>query len=174
MKKVVICRGIPGSGKSTFVDILKKCCRRYNITTSVHSTDSKFIIDGVYTFDVKLLSTYHNQNFEEFKTSVLNNKEVIVVDNTNINTYESDKYIVEAVKFGYEIVSVFFVPDEITKHFSRQIHNVPLQNLEKMKANLLANPKIWCDSEFVIKPENFTESNLFAVATIITKDNEYG
>lgn len=170
MKKVVICRGIPASGKSTFVQILKEVCQRYFTTYSIHSTDDKFMVDGVYTFNPKFLSAYHKENYDEYCVSISNNKEVIIVDNTNIQPYETDKYIVEAIKNGYQVVSVLFYPDELQKHYDRQTHGVPLVNLERMRCNLLQNPKIWCDSEFVIQPEDFTIKNLVAISTIIVKD----
>jgi len=76
-KKLVIMRGLPGSGKSD-------AAKRFVGNGIIHSTDDFFIVDGVYVFDERNVSRFHRFNFLSSVGSMQRGLSPIIVDNTNI------------------------------------------------------------------------------------------
>jgi len=128
MKRCIILRGIPGSGKST------KARELAGSTGKIHSTDDYFEVDGEYRFNPKMLGRNHELNFKAFKVSLALGIDPVVVDNTNIRLWEFQKYEAAAAEAGYqvEIVKVPHVDPKLAAE--RNTHGVPEHAIRRMLA----------------------------------------
>lgn len=97
-REVIILRGPSGSGKSHF-------CRDHNC---VVSADSYFMYDGVYLFNSADLGRAHQTCFATYIEHIENNEPVIVVDNTNIQFWQFECYIMVAKMRNYTVKVVEF------------------------------------------------------------------
>lgn len=138
-KLVIIPIGLPGSGKSTFTELVKSSV---GYKVDVHSTDNFFLDkSGNYNFDPSKLGRFHKQNLENFKKSLLKRTPVIIVDNTNLRARDRNKYAKEAEKAGYEVQMVVIgeFTDEAAKIYAkRNRHGVTLEKIKDMagRANI--------------------------------------
>jgi len=147
-----IIRGVPGSGKSTFINSLKQTAPDKSI--KVHSTDDLWMVDGKYMFDFKKLGAKHGENYDNFCASLDMGVEIVLCDNTNIKARDYNKYVAAAKKRGYPVVAVVFYPSSVKDHVARNTHDVPEIVLSKMKDNLLKNIETSdFDQEYLIYPE---------------------
>ncbi len=123
MKRVIIMRGIPGSGKST---------EARSFGGHVVSTDDYFMIDGVYRFDFRKLGEAHVSCMRRFIEHLNAGHETVVVDNTNICIFEVNPYRLVALAMGYQVAVVHVVCDpEICA--KRNTHGVNLKSIQRMK-----------------------------------------
>ena len=126
-KKVIIIRGISGSGKSTYI--------KNNIEDTRHicSADHFFIdpVSGTYNFDPIKLHAAHKFCQNKFKSFLEREFPVVVVDNTNTRIKEMRFYLDTAKDFGYEVEVVRLIVDpEIAKR--RNVHGVPPEAIQAM------------------------------------------
>ena len=143
--KVKIMRGIPGSGKSTYV-------RKNFRHALVCSADDFFMEEGQYKFDPSKLSQAHGACLRKFVDGLVQNANntwpypEIVVDNTNTRLIEVAPYAALALAYGYEleITTILSLPKE---SFDRQVHGVPLETINRMYSNLMDSmykfPSYW-------------------------------
>ena len=123
MNNLIILRGVPGSGKSTFSEFLKSLGSfGYH-----HETDKYFCIDGVYKFDPSKLGENHAKCFHDFKISVNNNDGNIILSNTSVATWEYEKYKQYAESKGFRVFVI-----TMSQQF-QNIHGVPDEKVESMK-----------------------------------------
>ena len=127
-KKLIILRGLPGSGKT---EIAKELVRN----GIIHSTDDFQIKNGKYIFDPKNLGRYHRLNLIACIKSMEKGISPIIIDNTNVASADCKNYVNAARYYGYsiEIVEVktpwAFNIDELAK---RNTHNVSRETIEDM------------------------------------------
>ncbi len=127
-KKLVIMRGLPGSGKSD-------AAKRFVGNGIIHSTDDFFIVDGVYVFDERNVSRFHRFNFLSSVGSMQRGLSPIIVDNTNIVASDCMDYVEVGKAYDYEIIVVepsaewAFDIEELVK---RNTHGVPRETLVEM------------------------------------------
>lgn len=126
MEKILtICRGIPGSGKTTFAKTLG----------GIHvEADQYFMEDGVYKWDPTMIKNAHNycqgQTQAWMKTdSDQIDTSKIVVSNTFTQEWEMQPYFDMAKEFGYSVFSV--IVENV--HGGKNIHNVPDDRIKQMK-----------------------------------------
>ena len=122
MEKILtICRGIPGSGKSTFAKTLG----------GQHYEADMYFIDeeGNYNFDVTKIKDAHQwcQSFVE--TDMVLEYPKIVVSNTFTQDWEMEPYFKLAKEYGY---TVFTIVVE-NRHGGVNQHGVPEDKLEQMR-----------------------------------------
>ena len=104
-KILIILRGAPGSGKSFKSKELeqwfkeKYCCHSF----TVHSADTWFMQGSRYVFDPTELKDAHKYCRTGVESSAGHGVQVIVVDNTNLASWEYKPYIAIADKFGYKV-----------------------------------------------------------------------
>jgi predicted kinase len=119
MKTLILLRGLPGAGKSTFAKTLG----------GIHiEADHYFMKDGEYKFDASKLKQAH----EHCRTSTegwMMEGYNIVVSNTFTQEWEMDAYYELAKKYGYRVYSIIVE----NRHGGVNEHGVPADKLEQMK-----------------------------------------
>lgn len=128
-------RGLPGAGKSTWV--------RNNAPDAFVCSADVFLYDkdGVYTWTPQRASMAHDFCWEQFEEAItLLGKELIVVDNCNLDSRYIRPYVKLAERYGYEIeIRTLMTPAEVAQ--PRGLHGVAPEKypfLEKRLNNPLA------------------------------------
>ena len=122
MKKVlIIVRGIPGSGKSSFASFLGKaiCC-----------ADDYYVHDDEYKWKAEDIGKAHGWSQRKCRRFMKAQVETVVVANTNTTEREMQPYMDLARQFGYMVYSIIME----NRHGGESIHGVPEATLDKMKA----------------------------------------
>ena len=141
---VIIMRGLPGSGKSKYV---QESIRRDESVTVV-SADDYFIdpVTGEYLFDPKRLDAAHRWCFHQFvMAATVLKKSTIVVDNTNLTRWQIAPYYqfgrLYVGKVEFVDLSVDFLKfgphtriarEHIAACASRNVHGVDLARMTRM------------------------------------------
>ena len=146
-KWVVLMRGLPGSGKTTFVEQAIEMLRGLDadIRCAVCSADDYFVgDDGRYRFDANYLSVAHTRCRTKFEGYLQANPldhfyaNVIFVDNTNITEFEVYPYVSAAQQANVYFVSMRLqcrMREEAAMQCLRSAHFVPLDKvLERYQA----------------------------------------
>lgn len=121
--EVVILRGVPGVGKSTFAAKFFWC--------HVVSADNFFLQDGIYRFDPSKLGQAHQQCLRDYTGHVVARHSVLV-DNTNITTTEIAPYVSLAEAFGLSVKI-------INLHSSLSPADLARRNVHGVPENVIAN-----------------------------------
>ena len=128
---LVIMRGLPGSGKSTLAKRIVNDAKE----GIVLSTDDYFMRNGQYTFRPEELSNAHKANHDQAVQAVRNKVPLIVIDNTNTQSWEMRPYFELGVANSYKIhilepsTDWKFKPRVLT---SRNSHGVPRHSIDNM------------------------------------------
>jgi predicted kinase len=118
-KELILLRGLPGSGKSTFA---KRICNQHV------EADMFFMEDGEYKFDPTKLKQAHEwgrNKAQEWMKQGYN----VVVSNTFTQEWEMDPYYWLAEQYGYRVHSLVVE----NRHDGVNEHGVPADKLEQMK-----------------------------------------
>jgi predicted kinase len=131
MGKLVILRGLPGSGKSTRAKQLQSG----NSNSSIRSADALFVENGVYKFVPERLGYVHHRNRQLVEEDMAAGVELIIVDNTNICHRDYRPYVELAEQYGYEVQ--FEIIGEFDEaacfiYHVRNEHSVPLWKIQEM------------------------------------------
>jgi predicted kinase len=120
MKELIIIRGLPGSGKSTFAKILG----------GEHiETDMFFVKQGEYKFDPTMLGLAHAWCQTKVRNLMFSDTSRIVVSNTFTQEWEMKPYYDLAKTYNYRVISIIVE----NRHNGVNEHNVPEETLIKMK-----------------------------------------
>ena len=127
-----ILRGLVGTGKSMLANALGN-------EGSIFSTDDLFMVDGEYQFDPSKLGEYHAENlrlataFMERFAPYTNNVNC-VIDNTNTQAWEYEKYEEVAKKNGFmvQVITVDWNAQDIPLYAERNSHGVPIEAIQRM------------------------------------------
>lgn len=138
--RVIVLRGIPGSGKSTYAAQHHPCA-------VVCSADAWFVgADGMYRFDPRQLPQAHQACMRRFLEALQAGAPEIVVDNTATSAIEVAPYVLvgEALGAEVEIVTIRAAPEAA---YARQTHGVPSEAFAGMVRRLAegtdALPRWW-------------------------------
>jgi predicted kinase len=123
MKKIILLRGLPGSGKSTFAKSIS------NESTGHIESDMFFVKDGEYKFDGSKIKDAHNwcQDVVEHWMNV-NDFETIIVSNTFTQEWEMKPYMDMAKEWEYQVFSIIVE----NRHGGVNQHGVPDEKLQQM------------------------------------------
>lgn len=139
-------RGLPGSGKSTWVQ------RFGDIPRFVCSADD-FHVDerGTYRYDPKNAGKAHDWCLKKYlgtlQSGFLGN---VIVDNTNVSLVEIAPYarLAQALCIPFKIVYVYCDP---VVAYSRNLHGVPFSTILKMQRILLTEEvPSWWPQEIIV------------------------
>lgn len=132
---ITIMRGIPGSGKTTWV-------KKHRKGAHVVSADDYFMQGGQYCFSPALLGEAHKECLRKFVKLLLEGYKDIVVDNTNVRAHEIAPYyrLAEAYERPVEIVWCLAHPADAA---ARNIHGVPHETVHKMALSFESLPPGW-------------------------------
>jgi predicted kinase len=123
-KSLILVRGIPGSGKTTFAEFLAD-----DGSWPVLSADQFFEKNGKYEWKPELLPRAH----EWCQTVVMKHMRMdfgkIFVANTFTTDSEMAPYISLANKFGYRVFTIIVE----NRHGNINVHDVPELTISKMK-----------------------------------------
>lgn len=89
---IVIMRGIPGTGKSTFAHDLVECLARREHTAAIVSADNFFTRNNVYHYNRYRLDEAHAVCRRDFRNEAAGGTHVVIVDNTNVTLDEWQYY----------------------------------------------------------------------------------
>ncbi|GGI84229.1 hypothetical protein GCM10007978_22430 [Shewanella hanedai] len=136
----IIMRGLPGSGKSHWVEEFVASqpieIRSRVFGSGYFSTDNYFYRNGQYQFDARRLSEYHQKNLAGFIQALSEREPLVICDNTNLAKWESIAYETAARSHGYQVRLVLIGSPESPDHQAlcakRNRHGVPLAQIERM------------------------------------------
>ncbi|KAM9449648.1 NEDD4-binding protein 2 isoform 2-T2 [Clarias gariepinus] len=131
---LVLLRGAPGSGKSTLASALLQ----QNPGGVVLSTDEYFTHDGVYRYEPTVLGEAHAWNHQRAKEAFEKNLTPIIIDNTNLQSWEMKPYVALAQKHKYRVL--FREPNTWWKTKPRELekrtkHGVTKEKIRRMLEN---------------------------------------
>lgn len=136
---LVIMRGAPGSGKSYLARIIVETTvgTKYpnNYANHIFSSDDHMQINGRYHYNVNRLDEVHMKNQTRVYKAVNEGRSPVIVDNTNMKTWEMFAYVRDAVVNGY-IIEVVEPSNPWSKNPSqlakRNSHGVPKDKIQNM------------------------------------------
>ncbi|CAG5028673.1 unnamed protein product [Parnassius apollo] len=138
---LIIMRGAPGSGKSFLAKQIIEMTVGANFSNykkHILSTDDYFMVRGVYQFEKSKLSDAHIWNQSRARTAMMRGLSPVIIDNTNIELWEMEPYVRDAVRNGYviEVLEPNTPWAKKANQLSRKnIHGVPFQSIKRMLDN---------------------------------------
>jgi predicted kinase len=140
--KVIILRGVSGSGKTEFINDLETLVKSpLDDDLQVCSADHFFVRerDGKYIFQKHLTNQAHaacRDNFEYFAAKKNSSRPIyLVVDNQNPSMKDMEFYIKTAQEYRWDLCIVTFkVAPEVA--FSRTIHKTTLKDVLDMEKEM--------------------------------------
>ena len=121
-KVLIILRGLPGSGKSTFANMMWP-------EAVICEADQYFYLDGEYRFNPAKLKEAHSWCQTIARHLMSNGKPQVVVSNTSTTQNEMQPYLDMAKEYGYSVVSLVVE----NRHGNSSVHGVPQETLKKMQ-----------------------------------------
>jgi hypothetical protein len=140
-RRVVILRGIPGSGKTM---LAHRYARKHRDTVVCSADDLFYDETDVYAFDPARIGEAHGECFLSVLAALRHGTERIVVDNTNTTAVEIAPYVLAAQAYGYDH-EVWTIPCDVDVAITRGVHGVPADRVRAMAAALDAEqmPPWW-------------------------------
>lgn len=133
MRKLIFIRGISGSGKTTFANILVEAFKAQGLKAINCAADDYFYDDaGYYNFMPSMLTLAHDWCKDRVAGAMEDGVDVIIVSNTSTTEWESQPYFDLAKQHGYEVDSL--IKEKL--HEAGSVHDVPDKVLEKQRARL--------------------------------------
>lgn len=125
MKTLYLIRGIPGSGKSSFAEILLA----NQVVDDVVEADNYFVNEGKYCFNPCKLKEAHKW-CKDYTRTALDRGYSIAVSNTSTTEKEVETYRKIAEECSAKFVSIIIE----NRHGGENIHGVPEEKLQQMKS----------------------------------------
>lgn len=158
--KLVICRGLPGSGKTTWANTLIKMYGGVNL-----ATDDYYMVGENYLWDSKKIPQAHEWNQWRCDQAMRYEIETIVISNTNTTWKQIKPYVSMAMKYGYSI-QVVEPPTswkyDVQECFNNNSHNVPLEAIQRMRDRWKSTESILEKIDKFGEPESITSPSSFS------------
>lgn len=124
-KTVIIMRGVPGSGKSTYAR--QYFPRAFLVSADLYHTDEL----GNYNWKGENVAAAHSWAKKQFKEALERGEALVLVDNTNTEWWEMEPYYDMAEDYGYSVKVVRMqAPPDVCS--SRNVHGVPEEAVHRM------------------------------------------
>jgi len=128
-KVALILRGVPGSGKSTFVDLVETSSRQ----VTVHAIDDLHTDrDGNFLWDEENADRLYTLNFANFVRSCADEKPVVICDAINIKSEDFQKYVDIAAMYEYTVYVVTANPPTPAQSSKRNKHHTSALQARQM------------------------------------------
>ncbi len=124
-KSLIILRGLPGGGKSTFAKVLSEEGKYPVLSIDDYFTNPE---TGNYKFKFDKNHLAYKSCETRTKSLMENGVEKIFLDNTFTLEWEMEPYFKMAAEFGYTV----FVATVENRHGRGNIHNISNDQLKKM------------------------------------------
>lgn len=125
-KTLLLLRGIPGAGKTTLANQIAK-----SNNAPIFSIDSYFTNErGEYKFDFTKNHLAYKECESKTKDALEKTIPFVIVDNTFTLEWEMKPYEDLAKHYGY----LYFVVTVENRHGGENVHQIPVDQIEKMKA----------------------------------------
>jgi predicted kinase len=146
--EVIIMRGIPGSGKSTWIKNFIAERKWPENDYVIVSADHYFMVGSCYRYDPKKIGEAHASCLRDFVAELYPMRKDaprgVIVDNTNTTAVEIAPYYALALAYGAEVKIVrVHCPFEVAH--PRNVHGVPQSTVWRMYQNILSErlPPHW-------------------------------
>lgn len=128
-KIALIMRGLPGSGKSTFVSKFVKPLKG----SVIHAVDDLHIDDdGIFKWSEDHADRNYELNYANFVVSLSKGKDFVVCDCMNLTSREVQRYVSIAEEFDY-MTYVITASPQTAKELTRQNkHGVSLVHMKEL------------------------------------------
>ena len=126
MKELVILRGLPGSGKSTFARLLTTGRKSVIIENDQHMYE-----DGVYIWKPSKMKGAIKETNEKLYRTLKEGVELIVIANVNVRLADFNRYMEMGKENGYKITSLVCE----NRANTTSIHGVDEETLCSMEEN---------------------------------------
>lgn len=142
METLIILRGISGSGKSTFTNMVRK-----TFPHLVHcSADLYFEEPNGYVFNPSKLGEAHGQCYRTAIYAMIDRASMVVVDNTNTTMVELAPYVQAGQAFGYNVKLVQLI-SPVEQAVERNVHGVPALTVAHQFSRFETTPHYWPSTE---------------------------
>lgn len=103
LRVMVLIRGLPGSGKSYLSKMIVDDTMNGDYDNHIFSTDNYFMSNGRYVYDRNGLEQAHIRNQELVASRAKEGWSPIIIDNTNLRTWEMYPYVQYSIHNSYHI-----------------------------------------------------------------------
>lgn len=125
MKTLILIRGLPGSGKTSFAEFLLDLPQ----DATCYAADDWMEEGDQYSWDRHKLEECHQACIQACEFDMATSSSVVIVHNTMSTEAEVEPYLKLAEKYGYQVISLVLE----NRHGSPSVHDVPQKTIEKMR-----------------------------------------
>jgi predicted kinase len=138
MPQLIIVRGLPGSGKSTFAET--------NFSSFEHiEADQYFMKNGEYVWNSFKVHSAHSYCYNKVREALYQGKDVVVS-----NTFTTRNEITNYLEFEYLVADLKIFIFELHTQYGN-VHNVPEETIEKMRDRWQRIPVYWKYQPIIIE-----------------------
>jgi YLP motif-containing protein 1 len=140
--KVILFRGVPGSGKSYYAKRMLESLQKNGMRVRYCSADDFRMVSSPenplvvsYQFDPKKNSQVHSECFQKFLKGLEAKDDYVLVDNTFIQKWEMENYFIAARMMCYDVDVVELrtrTVSELKLCVARNQHGVPAEVICRM------------------------------------------